>query len=180
MTLFELRESIKQLWYNITNPVYSLYRQLRRMLYWGWTMRSNYDWDFAYLEEMMLLKLKRMRKEMIKNCHCAWCTEPFTEEKETMQSLNLTIKLLERLTTRSDITYAIHSHNKMDEKWGDIVMNKVGKYYTVTRTKVLTEEDKELEKEDSLKLMDLNSNIYKRDRKWLYGIIAKYGPAWWD
>jgi hypothetical protein len=70
---------------------------IERFFYWGWKLRKSHDFDFAFLEEMMLLKLKRMEKCFKKHGNTVWCQVPDAPEYKHMRALELAIRLLERL-----------------------------------------------------------------------------------
>lgn len=40
------------------------FRMIGRIFFWGWHLRNSYDWDYIYLDEIIYLKLKRMKRVM--------------------------------------------------------------------------------------------------------------------
>lgn len=49
------------MWYKNGVAMRRLIEQIKRFFYWGYKLRNSFDWDNGFLEEMILLKLKRMR-----------------------------------------------------------------------------------------------------------------------
>lgn len=179
---FAIYDRVYHHYHNFTTFFYRAYKTVERFLYWGWTLRYSYDWDFMYLEEMMLLKLKRIRKYCVEQGHLVWDQSPEEDEFKSLKSLDLAIALLERLTTRSDIMYAIHTEKKHEDKWGRLEFDfkRKDSLFRTKRSNVKTPEDEEKEREESRKIFDLSFKIYNRDRKWFYNIMYKYGRHWWD
>ena len=173
-------ETITDFLHSIRNYFYGIYCTVERFLYWGYHMRNSYDWDFAYLERMILCKLKRMRKEFKEHGHCMWNQDVYSDEYRTQfRSLQLTIKLLTRICDRSDFHYAINADKKLESKWGSYYQTSTG-LMGFKRANVVTEQDKADYHKDCLALYDLSQNIKNRDRKWLFDLICKYGEYWWD
>ena len=67
------------------------------MFYWGWTMRSNYDFDSTYMLIMLHKKLTRMYNCFDKHGICVWNRDKTSDEYSKMKSLKLCITLLDRL-----------------------------------------------------------------------------------
>lgn len=81
------------------------WEKLCRMCFWGWKMRNSYDWDFAYLYEMLYLKLDKMQQCMLQSGSCVWCT---SKETHLMRKLSICRELARRLW----------EHDYNDIKWG--------------------------------------------------------------
>ena len=57
---------------NFIYKIRNLYDKISRMIFWGWHMRDNYDWDFNYTYHILYLKLSRIEKCIIDNGHFLW------------------------------------------------------------------------------------------------------------
>lgn len=174
--LYEILEYFK----SIRNQIYSLYRNIKRGISWGWFMRDNYDWDYHYVEIMLLEKLRRLRKEVTTNGHLQWDMEPADDEYKTLKKLDLAIYLLNRQVSRDSMFYAIHTDTKHEKKWGQLVRQSDPKYWRFERANVHNPEEKGQERAEFKVLCELSHKIYVRDRRILYHILEVYGPQFWD
>lgn len=152
---------------------------------------NNHDWDYDYLHELVLFKLKRMYYEMENfGYHSPKCSN----YKPKMKSLKLTIKLLERYIAGDDKHYCgpLLRH---DEKWGEMktwsvpvdsagneIPEKEAKLFRwmTSRPNAITEEEKEQERKEFLEAFRLCDTLKQRDIRNVYHIIAKYHNYWWD
>lgn len=60
------------------NFLINLYETIARMLFWGWKMRHNKDYDGQFMYEVISLKLERMQRCMNKYGHLEWNSSPDT------------------------------------------------------------------------------------------------------
>ena len=163
----------------------SLIEKIKRMLFWAWKMRNSYDFDYVYVEEMLLIKLKRLRHSM-NNCPYHHSKQSILEElkqedldeetrKELLQSLryyksiDFAIKLLERRSSAS--TY-----------YDDI--SGITQFYDENpldfRQMMLHSKESRLDYYNKLKpLILIREKMIDRDKKMLYNTIAKYIEGWW-
>ena len=166
--------------------------KIQRFLFWGWTMRNSYDWDYGFVEQVLLLKLKRLKHEMdtasyhrnLEDLYNDLPNETGFDRDNTLQcikahrALNLAICLLERQTAnlyyydlvgidRFNLAYTSPSNTKLRT-----MFNLPAKEDRI----LLTDE------EYSGKLKELLHREYEietRDAIWAYSLIAKYKRGMW-
>lgn len=160
---------------------HQLPEMIEKMLFWGWKMRKNHDWDYSFMFEMIVMKLERMEKTMKNHGHLVWNQCPDEPEYVDMRALELCIRIGKRLIERSDISYAVNAWEKHEKKWGEYDFSKDWSDFNGLRRKnEITEEDHIQCKKEQRGLYELSSKIRKRDTKNFYSILEKYGFSWWD
>jgi hypothetical protein len=142
----------------------------------GW---MHYDFESAYLYDIMAFKLKRI--------HATLLTGHAVQYPKDMNALKEAIKICERLF-KGD--YEWKYHRKHDKKWGKIrtkttpIYSDDGKvkHYTWTssRGKANTKKQKELERKEFLQCWTLGEIDRKADLDRLNEILKKHEPSWWD
>ena len=154
-------------------PVVRIYRKVCRSLAFAKLGWNNYDWDHAYLLELMIFKMKRMQKACFEEGH-------HIPEKLPQQSLKLCIKLGEKLL-KDDYHYFSGLHG---QKWGELDFiektDSQGRKYTgMGRSGVLPEQEDQ-ERAEAMEAYRKDDSVKARDTRWFYGIMAKYQESWWD
>lgn len=166
--------------------------QIKNFLYWGWTMRSNHDYDYGFCEQVLLLKLKRLREAMNT---CKWhmslpdlyeaLKDPTIDDYErenhianikAYRALNVVIQLLERQ----------QDYNFYGEFSG--LYDFIGNYASDRPDALSAVLDRNKEKiilpheeyrKRLLQLREIDGRMEERDRRWAYSLIAKYSQSWW-
>jgi hypothetical protein len=166
-------EFLLRIWQAIKN----VYLKARRMLYWGWAMRNNYDWDHDFIIEMLVLKMERMRNYFLKHgYHSTECKN----YKPKMQSISLAIKLGHRLLRNE---YEMHQR-AFAKKYGPLNIrttpesstpNSVTLIFTLNKAYVTDDQLRE-----SAEAWQADENMKNRDYQRFYKIISKYSTYWWD
>jgi hypothetical protein len=142
----------------------------------GW---GNHDWDYDYLNQLVLFKLKRLEYEFT---HYANHSEECQNYEPKRKSLALAIKLLDRLC-KNEYSKFMDLHEK---KWGPIkyVFEKVegseGSFLTAVADKADTPEKKKQQRKEYNEAYDADERQRVRDTKLAYAIIGKYSHYWWD
>lgn len=138
----------------------------------GW---SNYDYDYAYLLDLMRFKLERIEKEILNGYG-----EP---DKRTNQSIRICIKLLKKIAHK-DYQYFTELHYA---KWGDPELtshthpDSKGLYrVTIEHKNAVTDEQKEQQKKEFLEAYKKDQKQEERDTRLLFAIMAKYHRRWWN
>lgn len=157
-----------------------LYKIKRSLAYakFGW---NNHDFDSIFLFDLILFKLKRIKKE---------CMEDVDQEVSTAQlkSINIAIKLIERLIEKP---YGYTFARDHDAKWGELMCRRVpysfdeeGKpdSYKVElkRARVTNDDEREQELKENREVMYIKEKLEKQDVRRLLRIIEKYHDSWWD
>lgn len=121
----------------------------------GWL---NYDFDYAFAEELLLFKLKRMQYTFIKyGHHCPTCVN----YKPKFKSLALTIKLLDRYL--NDYDYYRKNINNYEKKNGYRLVGLSPQQH-----------------KDFIEAYNKDQARKQRDINLVYKIIAKHKNRWWD
>jgi len=138
----------------------------------GW---NNFDWDNYHLLDLIRFKLERMRIAL-KDGMC-------DHNKTTTQSLRVAVKLLERIL---EDDYGRSLFNQHDAKWGeftyyfkDLDDKPTYSEMKINRDKVVTEEDKTLEKAEIMKIHEMSETLRGQDLSKLFNIMNKYHGLWW-
>lgn len=172
--------------------MYNLIQTIKRFFYWGWTLRKSYDWDYGYVEEMLYLKIKRLKHTMDTDKHHMNLDDlrkslkeldpnhfnyefELSHTKETIRcykALNIVVAILER-RQQNDFYEDLSGFNAFFEK-----------YTNGNKCRFLSEEHKEvLPKEEYrpkfLALFEASERLKARDKEILYKLIAKYSDGWW-
>lgn len=154
-------------------PVVRIWRKLSRSFAFARLGWNNYDWDHAYLLQLMIFKMKRMQKACFEEGH-------HIPEKLPQQSLRLCIKLGEKLL-KDDYFYHSGLHNV---KWGELEFvektDETGRKYTGMGRSGVTPEQEEQERAEAMEAYRKDDSVKARDTRWFYGIMAKYQESWWD
>lgn len=154
-------------------PIVQIYRKVARSLAFAKLGWNNYDWDHAYLLQLMIFKMKRMQKACFEEGH-------HIPEKLPQQSLRLCIKLGEKLL-KDDYFYFTGLHN---EKWGELEFiektNESGRKYTGIGRPGVPKEKEEQERLEFTEAYKKDDSVKARDTRWFFGIMAKYQESWWD
>lgn len=140
-------------------------------------LRKDFDWDSAYIYQLLLFKLKRTKKACIDEGH-------HYDDNNEEKSLRIAIKLCERLWKHD---YMDRWHRKHDAKWGELKTwfeelddGSGCSRMHFERPNAKTPEEKEQERKEMLAGLKLEAKIEQRDRDLLFKIMAKYMPYWWD
>lgn len=136
---------------------------------------NDYDWDGHYLYPIMELKLKRMLKSL-KHGH-------LEQDPRHLKALEIAIAACQRL--HKDDYWS--PHDRHDKKWGKTKTwftkskrdPKCSEWHS-SRPKAKTKKQIEQERKEFLHACKMEEMLKTRDRKVLFGIIAKYIPFWWD
>ncbi|MBF0224674.1 MAG: hypothetical protein HQK76_04385 [Desulfobacterales bacterium] len=92
--------------------------------------------------------------------------------------IKVCILLLDRLIESNYYDISFKNHNK---KWGDLELSFLdNNKCNIFRPKVITEEDKIKEEKESKICCEKESNLEKQDRDYLFKMLYKHLPTWWD
>ena len=157
----------------------SKYQILERMVFWGWKLRYDYDFDAHVLYHHHYLKLDRMYKCFRDHGHCAWNSDI---NNPRMRHLRITRELAKRLYEDGYRTH-IEAHNK---KWGlpNIRFIEIPKsrYFTSTidRENVKTEKDKKLERDSFKRAISKDHAQKKQEKRMFFDLMEKNIDIFWD
>lgn len=149
------------------------YERICRMLYWGWAMRDNYDFDSGFMFDMEVLKLKRLLWVFENEGH-HW--EECEKYAPKMKSIRLAIKIGDKLLEdRYMKHYDLHV-----AKWGRITHHSEPIPGSPNFKMVPSREMSDKERKEFLEAFETDDRIRARHRRWFYDIIKVHGERWWD
>lgn len=159
----------------VYSKIYNFFCRLKRSWAYakfGW---SNYDFDGAYALAALNFKLKRVQR-VLTSSH-------LVQDKTTLQSLRLVIRLLDRLV-EDDYSYFLDRHNI---KWHATKYPECGFEDTedglcrmVFPGENLPIDQQEQEREEHVAAWDADETARNRDKRWAFSILEKYYSHWWD
>jgi hypothetical protein len=153
-----------------------LSERLRRCWAYARFAWDNYDFDSAYALQLLHFKLLRVQRAI---------TSGYSrQEKESVQSLRLAIRLLKRLAD-DNYSYFYEQHNLKwhGDKHPEITFEKEdssGLSTMVSARDRLPENQKERANAELSTAFDADDKMKARDRRWLFSILDKYYEHWWD
>lgn len=149
------------------------YNTLKRIFYWGWKLRHNYDYDCHSIYEILYLKLDRVYYEMLHHGHSLWNSSPDTKDMRRLcEAKNLAKKLSEnyrygRHYEKASSKYRRERLYALDEILGELYPDAKfinDKLYSVMFRKAFEKDEAE----------------QKRDSDRLFYLVGKYMRGWWD
>lgn len=150
------------------------YQILERMLYWGWKMRYNYDFDAQFVYVVIALKLERVHKCMKEHSHLEWNS---TEKSNLMRKL-AEAKILakkvakEKYDRHSTLFHETYSCAGRKNNWLEEAM---AQHYPKTRP--ISEE---MYRAFFIKAIERDSAEKAADMRRLHYLLEKYTGHWWD
>lgn len=167
---FEMQYKIKNFIYAPFEYINSFFVKIKRAstyFVFGW---NNPDWDYVFLYEEILFKLKRMKKF-------------FDEEgngvsTKNNKQLSLCINLLERII--KDQNYSVNC-DKHEIKWGQegFYVCKNG-YLKSQLENYLSKEQVEKKRKEFLAAVKEDDKHKEQDINLLFDTIKKHSQRWWD
>jgi len=165
-----------------------LFETIKRFFYWGWALRNNRDWDNTFLDEIILLKLQRMRAcfNSEEFHHNRWSLK---EELEDTRQIEFKQGLIDqyKADVALDICISILKR-RMDDRYYDklVGLEKLyervehnfdnGTINTIVDGKPATPEFRSYQRE----LMFKSAEIAARDNKLLFSLMEKFNSSWWS
>lgn len=162
------------------------------MFYWAWIMRSNHDYDYGFCEQVLLLKLKRLREAMntcpyhhsLEDLYNA-LKEPTIDEFErecyianikAHRALNVVIQLLER---QQDCNFYGEFSGLYDfiGNYASDRPDALSEVLDRNKDKIILPHEEYRKK--LLQLRKIDGRMEERDRIWAYSLIVKYSRNWW-
>lgn len=171
-----------QVYYPITGFYHRITERVGRSLSWAKFTYLNYDFDSAFLYDVMEFKLKRL-EHCLKNGHAV-------QQKEDMKALKELIKICKRLHNYDD--YDDKYHDEHDKKWGkrpryesEPIKNEKGeitsyKMIFKDRPNVKTKKQQEQERKEFLACAEKGHADYCKDLDRMAEILKNHGRNWWD
>lgn len=165
-------------WYPIVDAYHRYNERIRRSYSFAKHAWLHYDFESAYLYDIMAFKLKRIKRTLENGCAI--------QEKKDMAALDEAIKICTRLF-KGD--YEWKYHRKHDKKWGSIRTKTIPNYddqgkittyqWKTSRSKVNPKNEKQ-ERKEFLNCWVMGNKDREKDIDRLAEIFKKHEPAWWD
>lgn len=148
-----------------------IFEMLQRMFFWAWKLRYNYDWEGAFIYEIIYLKLKRMRYTFLNHGHAVWCEE----------DSNLMRKLTEAMGLAKKLRYDYH---KNMERFYSKYMSSCKSFMSMKELKSMYPNAKVIDEKTYRfffkKAYEKDNNERKSDQKRLHYLLEKYTDHFWD
>lgn len=158
------------------------FQNILRVIEWAPVIWKDRDWDYAFVDDILLYKYKRLYKQLQKD------SKFVHYEKRQLQSLRILIKLLERVTKeffyddllggQKKFTVGVnYRHVLKEDTNGFFVMSweylKDGKW-------VKNEELAEQHHSEILAMTKRIDLLQQRDRRLADALVANYSNSWWS
>jgi len=148
-------------------------RKLKRALSYAIFGYNNEDYDYSFIYTLLEFKLKRMQQALINGVA--------EHDKATLQSLRVTLRLLNRINTKQ-YTYFMDQH---DKKWGSPILNFEStpdkNYSRLIIERLLVKPGEEPQQRvELIEAMSKDEEQQSRDIRLLHSILTKYSRTWWD
>lgn len=144
--------------------MYKIRKFIRNFKLWFEIIKTDEQWDYAFLEKVILHKLKLMKDfyDSGKN---------YTVADDTVKELNITINALERLLKSDYIRFPKGKRPKME-----IIDNDSNGLFSEMKT--IYHEDFGEDKVDEVYRKAEEDEM--KDRELVYKMLKEKSPNWWD
>lgn len=133
----------------------SFLSKIRNFFYYGWKFRENYDWDFSYLYEMIILKIRDMRNHLELEGNTVKCSD-----KRFLKQMTIAANCLERLRNDDYCDGPHFRHRKRKP-----VYNKIFNVWLFEYPPGYFQHEE---------------NLRKQDMEMFCKIFTKYSRHWWN
>lgn len=168
---------------NIYYPLHNFYSRYKerigRSLAFAKIAWLNYDFESAYIYNLMAFKMRRIYRTLKKGFAI--------QHPEDMKALKEAIDICDRLFEGN---YDDKYHKVHDKKWGKIRTKDVPVYddegklkyhqWKTSRKNVKTKKQLEVERKEFLDCWKYGEKDRVKDLNRLNQIFKKYQPSWWD
>jgi len=148
-------------WGDLVSEYHSRKEMLGRMIFWGWKMRWNWDFDARTIYDILYYKLDGLYVCFRDHGNCDWNS---SEDKKRMKKLRIARELARRLAKENYHT----NLNMHDKKWGE------------GTTPLKIEKEKKLEEKEIMRAYKKDDLQKESEKRYLFMLIEKYIDRWWD
>lgn len=147
----------------------SFWSRAKRLARWSKFMWTNWDFDGHSIYPLLEYKLKRIQYCLIHG----WSVQ----DEYDMKALRVALKLVKRL---SEDHHENALYGRHDKKWGPLQT-----WFTPTDgepgySTFKSSRSKAAEREDHLKMFEVEARWRARDEKWFFNILRVHARRWWD
>lgn len=163
------------LYYPVVSPIRRFFERTSRSASYARFGYLHYDFDGAYLYDIMSFKLKRLL-DCLLHGHAI-------QEKESMDALREAIKICDRL---HEGEYDRKYYREHEKKWGRLktwftpIEGSTSSTWNSTRKGIKTKADEKEERNDHRKIWKMEDQDRCADIDRLAEILKKYERSWWD
>lgn len=144
--------------------MYKIRKFIRNFKLWFEIIKTDEQWDYVFLERVILHKLKLM-KDFYDGGH------NYTVADDTVKELNITINALERLLKNDYIRFPEGKRPRME-----VVDNDSDSLFSELKT--IYHEDFGEDKVDEVYRKAEEDEM--KDRELVYKMLKEKSPSWWD
>lgn len=155
-----------RLWRKSDLKVYKLRKFIRNFKLWFDIIKNDEQWDYVFLEKVILHKLKLMRDFYDSG-------QNYTVADDTVKELNITINALERLLNNDYIKIPKGKNPKMVFEEVDSDKN-----HPVSIVKFIYADDFDSDAVDKAHKKAREDEM--KDRELVYKMLRDKSPSWWD
>jgi hypothetical protein len=174
--LKEFKKDIR-FWFShkIEFPIKSFFTGISNL--WKWKSVIWHDRDFDYVFLLIILKFKIDKMIELYNYR-----DIYVDQEKDKQELKLCSKFLDRLIKNDYQKNAMIYH---DREWGEISFiwkkceDSENYKLETDRKNIISEKDKEKEREKFMKLMKHSNYMENQDIEYLFDIMKKKLRSWW-
>lgn len=144
--------------------MYKIKRFIRNFINWLPILRSDEQWDYMFLEKVILHKLKLMRKFYESD-------QSYSSPDKTIKELNITIEALERLLKGDYIHFPEGKAPRLE-----IIDSELNGVFSELRTIYHEDFGEEMVNE----VYSKSEKHEREDRRLVYKMLKNNSPSWWD
>jgi len=170
--------NIGNIWGKLTSPFTEFFHWAVKSAQYAKLLWNDYDWDYAYIFNLLQYKLKRTRKRIVAN-------NLILRSEEVAAQIKHAEDLIEKW--RED-EFCKDLYDAHDEKWGEMVdlskpVEHNGSRYHIwdmSREKATTPELKDQEKKEWMAIHQKADEAKEKNLDELFAHMRKYIQGWWD
>ena len=160
----------------------SFFQNILRVFEWAPVIWKDRDWDYAFVDNILLYKYKRLYKQLHKD-------SKFVQyEKRQLQSLRILIKLLERITTDFFYDDLLEDHKKFvfNVNYRQILKENSDGFFVMSWEYLkdgvwVKSVELETQHHKEIMLMTKRTDLLRqRDRRLADTMVTKYSGSWWS
>lgn len=156
-------------------PYYNVKWGIKNFWKWKGVIWKDRNYDYHYLLNVMRFKIQDMLNEYNR-------VNRYIGQEKDKQSLQTCLYLLNRLVDQNYGENVFYFH---DRKWGEIKVdweetdNSDMLTLVTDRDNIVTEEDKEKERKEFLRLIKHENYLERQDIEYLFKLMSKHVRKWW-
>lgn len=183
-----MRYTAKEIVQKVKSRIYQFKTGISNLYKWFSVIWYDRNWDYYYLDKIILTKLERMAEQFSKEgVHL----DAYLQTERILRTHRLLSKVMECYYETEYLEYYQQDFNINDEgelKWIQPAVENLGQYFdkypnvykkavrSLSKREFVSDED-EIRVIIAVKMSNLNQT---RARNLAYKLISTYSPSWWD